>query len=155
VNLLTIAKLVPLLLFAGVGLFFVDSSRYQILALPDLTSLRQASLALIFAFGGFENASVPTEEVKNPARNLPIALVASIALTAILYIAIQIVSLGTLPGLAGDPTPLASSARVFLGPAGAVLLTIAAVLSTSGSISAAAYPRPRYAGSVQTPLTSA
>jgi amino acid transporter len=143
VNLLTIAKLVPLLLFAAVGLFFVDSSRYQILALPDLTSLRQASLALIFAFGGFENASVPTEEVKNPTRNLPIALVASIALTAILYIAIQIVSLGTLPGLASDPTPLASAARVFLGPAGAVILTLAAVLSTSGSISAVALVGPR------------
>jgi amino acid transporter len=143
VNLLTIAKLVPLLLFAVAGLFFVDSSRYQILAIPDLTSLRQASLALIFAFGGFENASVPTEEVKNPTRNLPIALVASIVLTAVLYVAIQIVSLGTLPGLASDPTPLASSAKVFLGPAGAVILTLAAVLSTSGSISAVVLVGPR------------
>ncbi len=143
VNLLTIVKLVPLLLFVAVGLFFVDSSRYQILALPDLTSLRQASLALIFAFGGFENASVPTEEVKNPARNLPIALIVSIALTALLYIAIQIVALGTLPGLANDATPLASAARMFLGPAGAAIITVAAVLSTTGSNSALALVGPR------------
>lgn len=143
VNLLTVIKLAPLLLFVGAGVFFVDSSRYQILALPELTSLRQASLALIFAFGGFENASVPTEEVKNPTRNLPIALIASIALTALLYIAIQIVALGTLPGLANDATPLASAGQVFLGPGGAVILTMAAVVSTTGSISAVALVGPR------------
>jgi APA family basic amino acid/polyamine antiporter len=143
VNLLTIIKLVPLLLFASVGLFFVESASYKILALPELTPLRQASLALIFAFGGFENASVPTEEVKNPTRNLPIALIVSIALTAVLYIAIQIVALGTLPGLANDATPLASAGRMFLGPVGAVIITIAAVLSTTGSNTALALVGPR------------
>jgi basic amino acid/polyamine antiporter, APA family len=143
VNLLTVVKLVPLLLFVCVGMFYADSSRYQILALPELNSLRQASLALIFAFGGFENASVPTEEVKNPARNLPIALIASIALTALLYIGIQIVALGTLPGLATDETPLASAGRTFLGPVGAAMMALAAVLSTTGSNSALALVGPR------------
>ena len=143
VNLLTVVKLVPLLLFASVGMFFVDSASYTFLALPEITSLRQASLALIFAFGGFENASVPTEEVKNPTRNLPIALIVSIALTAVLYIAIQIVALGTLPNLASDATPLASAGRMFLGPVGAVIITIAAVLSTTGSNTALALVGPR------------
>jgi amino acid transporter len=143
VNVLTIVKIVPLLLFVGVGLFFVDNTRYQILALPDTGPLRQASLALIFAFGGFENASVPTEEAKNPTRNLPIALIASIAVTAVLYILIQIVAQGTLPDLANDATPLASSARVFLGRAGAALITVGAVLSTTGSDSAVILVGPR------------
>jgi amino acid transporter len=143
VNLLTVIKLVPLLVFAGVGLFFVDSASFKILALPELTPLRQASLALIFAFGGFENASVPTEEVKNPTRNLPIALIVSIVLTAVLYIAIQVVALGTLPGLARDATPLASAGRMFLGPVGALVVTIAAVLSTTGSNTALALVGPR------------
>jgi APA family basic amino acid/polyamine antiporter len=98
---------------------------------------------LIFAFGGFENASVPTEEVKNPTRNLPIALIVSIELTALLYIAIQIVALGTLPGLANDATPLASAAQMFLGPAGAAIITVGAVLSTTGSNSALALVGPR------------
>jgi basic amino acid/polyamine antiporter, APA family len=143
VNILTIVKILPLLLFVFVGLFFVDSSRYQILVIPDAGPLRQASLALIFAFGGFENASVPTEEVKNPTRNLPIALIASIAVTTLLYIAIQIVALGTLPDLANDATPLASAARMFLGPAGAAIITAGAVLSTTGSNSAVILVGPR------------
>jgi amino acid transporter len=143
VNLLTIAKILPLTLFVGVGLFFVDSSRYEFLALPDMGGLRQASLALIFAFGGFENASIPTEEVKNPTRSLPVALLISISLTTILYILIQVVALSTLPGLASDPTPLASAGRTFLGAAGAAIITVGAILSTTGSNSALVLVGPR------------
>lgn len=143
VNLLTVAKLLPLLLFISVGLFFVDSQRYRLLAIPEMDGLRQASLLLTFAFGGFENASVPSEEVKDPRRNLPIALLVSIGLTAIIYILIQIVALGTLPGLAGDPRPLASAGRLFLGPLGAAVITVGAIFSTTGSNSALVLVGPR------------
>jgi basic amino acid/polyamine antiporter, APA family len=115
VNVLTVAKLVPLLFFVGVGLFYVDPGRYQILTVPDLPGLREASLLLIFAFGGFENASVPAEEVRQPRRNVPIALLMAIAATTVLYVLIQVVTLGTYPDLAGDPAPLASAAQAFLG----------------------------------------
>jgi basic amino acid/polyamine antiporter, APA family len=143
VNLLTVAKLIPLLLFIAVGLFAADHQAYTLLALPDSSGLRQASLALIFAFGGFENASVPSEEVKNPKRNLPIALLISISVTTVVYILIQIVALGTLPDLANDKTPLASASRVFLGEGGAVMMALAGVLSTTGSTSAVMLVGPR------------
>jgi amino acid transporter len=143
VNLFTIAKLLPILLFVSVGLFFVDNSRYEFFTLPDMGGLRQASLALIFAFGGFENASVPTEEVKNSRRNLPIALLVSITVTTVLYILIQVVALGTLPTLATDPTPLASAGQTFLGAGGAAIITAGAILSTTGSESALSLVGPR------------
>jgi basic amino acid/polyamine antiporter, APA family len=78
VNVLTVAKLVSPLFFVGVGLFFVDAGRQQILTILDLPGLREASLLLVFAFGGFENASVPAEEVGQPRRNVPIALLIAI-----------------------------------------------------------------------------
>ena len=143
VNVLTVAKLVPLLLFVSVGLLHADAERYSLIAVPDSSRLRQASLLLIFAFGGFENASVPGDESKDPKRHLPVALLAAIALTAVLYVLIQIVALGTLPGLARDPTPLASAARTFLGPAGALAIALGAVVSTAGSSSALALVGPR------------
>ncbi len=143
VNILTAAKLIPLLLFICVGLFAADHHAYKLLALPDSSGLRQASLLLIFAFGGFENASIPSEEVKNPRTNLPIALLTSITVTTVVYVLIQIVALGTLPGLAVDETPLASASRVFLGSAGAALMTIGAILSTTGSNSAILLVGPR------------
>ena len=143
VNILTVAKMLPLLFFVVTGLAAADPSKYRLFALPGSGALRQASLLLIFAFGGFENASVPAEEVRDPRRHLPIALVASIALTAVLYVLIQIVALGTLPGLATDPTPLASAAARFLGPVGAGVMTLAAVLSALGSQSALVLVGPR------------
>jgi amino acid transporter len=142
VNVLTVAKLVPLVLFVGVGLFHVDPVRLAV-GMPEAGSLRQAVLVLVFAFGGFENACVPAEESKDPRRHLPSALLSTIAATAVLYVLIQAVAQGTLDGLAASPTPLASAARVFLGPAGAAVLTAGAVVSTLGSISALALVGPR------------
>jgi amino acid transporter len=143
VNVLTVAKLVPLALFVGVGLFHVEAARVSFATVPGADPLRQAALLLVFAFGGFENASVPTEECRDPRRHLPVALLVTIALTAVLYVLIQIVAQGTLPGLASSRTPLASAAAAFLGRPGALLLTIGAALSTLGSTSALALVGPR------------
>lgn len=144
VNVLTVGKMVPLLIFIGVGLFFVDPGRISFLALPeDDGSLRQAALLLVFAYGGSENANVPTEEARNPRRHLPFALLATIGATAVLYVLIQVVAQGTLPGLASSTTPLASAAREVMGPPGGWLLTGAAIVSTLGTASALILVGPR------------
>jgi APA family basic amino acid/polyamine antiporter len=142
VNIFTIGKLVPLLLFATAGL--LHASADSVTFIPSAFGpLKQASLVLVFAFGGFESASVPSEEMVNARRNLPIALVTAVAATAVLYVAIQIAAQSALPDLARSPTPLASAARVFLGPAGATILTLGAVLSTIGAASANILAAPR------------
>lgn len=143
INLLTVAKLLPLLLLLAVGLTVADPTRYRLLALPDGAALKQAALLLVFAFGGFENASVPSEEATHPRRDLPLALVAAVGFTAVLYVLIQVVALGTVPGLAQEPAPLAAAGRAVLGPSGALLITACAVVSTSGSLSAIALVGPR------------
>ena len=143
VNLLTVGKLLPLLMFISVGLFFLDGRSYSFVAFPAAGSLGRASLILLFAFGGFEFASVPSEEIINPRRNTPISILLSITLTAAIYILIQIVALGTLPELSTNTTPLASAARRFLGPIGGTLLTLGAILSTTGTNSAVILVGPR------------
>jgi basic amino acid/polyamine antiporter, APA family len=143
VNTLTIAKLGPILTLVLFGLPFVDGSRYSLLPAAASAGIREASLLLVFAFGGFENASVPAGESTRPRRDVPIALVTAIAVTAALYILIQIVTLSVVPGLAGDPTPLASAANAVLGPAGGTMVTAGALISTIGSLSALALVGPR------------
>jgi APA family basic amino acid/polyamine antiporter len=143
VNALTVAKLLPLLLLVVAGLPLVDGSRVALLALPAADSLRQAALPLVFAYGGFENASVPTEEARQPRRHLPVALIVTIAATTVLYILIQVVVQGTVPALAASATPLADAGRAVLGPAGALIVTAGAVFSTVGSISALVLVGPR------------
>jgi len=143
INLLTMAKLIPLLLFLMVGWFFIEPGSYSLLALPEFTPLARASLVLIFAFGGFEFATVPSEEVINPRRNIPVALITAVSSTALFYLLIQIVALGTLPDLGSSARPLAAAAGNFLGPAGVIILTIGAILSTSGTNSAVMLIGPR------------
>ena len=143
INLLTISKLAPLLVFVLAGFFFLDPHRPPAWTIPQPAALRQASLLLIFAFGGFEFAVVPGEEVIRPRRNVPIALLTAIAFVAALYVSIQFVAQGTLPDLASSATPLASASRHFLGPIGAVLLTAGAVFSTTGTNSALMLVTPR------------
>ncbi len=142
VNLFTVGKLGPLLLFAAAGLLHTSADAFSFRP-AGWAPLKEASLVLVFAFGGFESASVPSEEMVNARRNLPIALVTAVAATAVLYVAIQIAALGALPDLAHSATPLASAARVFMGPAGGTLLTLGAVLSTIGATSANVLAAPR------------
>src|SRR5204863_10194099 len=139
---LTIAKLVPLAIFVVVGLCFLDPARVG-LGAPEFGALRKAALLLVFAYGGFENANVPTEEAVNPRRHLPVALLVTIGAVAVLYMLIQIVAQGTLPGLATSKTPLASAAREVMGAPGGLLLTGAAIVSTLGSMSAVILVGPR------------
>ena len=142
-NLFTIAKLAPLILFVAVGVFFLDPQRFHGWTLLEASGLRQASLLLIFAYGGFEFAVVPGEEVVNPRKNLPIALLSAMGFVTVLYLLIQLVAQGTLPGLASSATPLAAAGRQFLGPMGGLLLTAGAVLSTTGTNSGTLLTAPR------------
>ncbi len=143
INTLTIGKLVPLIGFCAIGVFFLDWRQVTFEAPAPNASLQQAALLLIFAFGGFEYASVPSEEVRDARRTVPRSLLGAVLMVVVLYVAIQVVAMGTLPNLASTAAPLSASARSFLGPAGAVLLTIGAIFSTSGTTSASILVGPR------------
>lgn len=133
VNLFTIGKVLPLIVFVVAGLFFVDWSTLAHSPPVSLEGLSSSALLLIFAFGGYEVIPVPAGEAKDPRRTVPFALVMTIAGVTILLILAQVVTIGTLPSLATSKTPLADSAALFLGVAGAAMITLGAVLSTSGN----------------------
>ncbi|HLK47620.1 MAG TPA: amino acid permease [Bryobacteraceae bacterium] len=132
-NVFTVGKLVPLVIFCGAGLFLLHLHAAPVGAIPGAYPLQQASLLLMFALGGFEAASIPSEEVIHPKRSVPAALLGSVGLVVVLFLTIQVVAIAALPGLGASETPLASAARGFLGPAGGLMLTAGAVLSTAGT----------------------
>jgi APA family basic amino acid/polyamine antiporter len=133
VNLLTLGKLVPLAVFIAVGIVFVDWARLRPSASPSIGDLSASGLLLIFAFGGYEIVPVPGGEARNPRRDVPFALIMTIAIVTLVMTLAQIVAVGTLPGLAASKTPLADAAALFLGAGGAVMITVGAVFSTSGN----------------------
>ncbi len=142
-NVFTIGKLVPLLLFVGVGMFFVEPALYVPEAAPSVGDFSSAMLLLVFAFTGFETATVPAGEVRDPRRTLPFAILASMAVIAPLYLLIQAVSIGTLPGLASSTTPLADAAGRFAGSLGAGVIVLGALVSISGTLNGLVLAAPR------------
>jgi APA family basic amino acid/polyamine antiporter len=133
VNALTIGKLVPLVIFIAAGMFHVDWSLLTADISVSLASLSASGLLLVFAFGGYEVVPVIAGETRNPRRTVPFALIMTIVIVTVVMTMAQIVALGTFPGLAGSATPLADAAALFLGSAGAAMLTLGAVFSTSGN----------------------
>jgi amino acid transporter len=134
-TLLTILKLLPLLFFVVVGVWFVDPSRLALEGLPldEPARLGEAALLLLFAYAGFENTPAAAGEYRNPRRDVPFALVMMIVLVTAIYVAVQAVAQGTLPGIAQSDTPLAEAAATFAGTGAALLLTVGAAVSILGT----------------------
>lgn len=134
-NGLAIGKLIPLLIFILVGLFFIQMDNVAIPSkLPEINDLSQSIFLLIFAFTGFEAIIVSTGEIKNPSKNIPFALVLSLIIVSIFYGLIQLVCIGTLSNLAQSEKPLADAAFLFMGNAGAILITLGVLISVSGTL---------------------
>ena len=134
-NVFAISKLVPLALFIGIGLFFIDPARFSFSEPVAYQPFSKAVLLLVFAFS-FEASMIPAGEVRDPGRDYPRALLISLSIVAVVYVLVQVVSIGTVPGLATSDRPLADAARAFLGSPGAYLISIGALISTSGTLNA-------------------
>ena len=112
---LTIAKIAPLLLFVAIGLFHVKWSGVTVQPPVDTPKGRGAfGLALFAAFfplQGFEVVPVPAGELKNPRRDVPLAVTGSLVLTAVLYCLIQIVVTSTCPNTLNDVVTVEENGR--------------------------------------------
>jgi len=134
-NSLTIAKLVPLFLFIIVGLFFIKPANFNLQeAKPELFGFSNSIFLMVFAFSGFEAIIVNTGEIKTPRRNIPSALLITITFVTLFYVLLQMVCIGTLPGLGESERPIADAALQFMGPIGALIISIGALFSVGGTI---------------------
>jgi basic amino acid/polyamine antiporter, APA family len=133
-NLFTAGKLIPIVLFLAVGLWFTDWSRFAFAAAPGYGPFSTSVLLLVYAFTGFEMAVIPSGEIRDPQRNVPKALLTAIAVIAVVYLLIQIVCIGTLPELASSQRPIADAASRFLGRAGVAIISAGIVISIAGNL---------------------
>ena len=142
-NTFVIGKLIPLLLFVAGGLFFVKWADFGSPANTSFKEFSQAVLLSVFAFSGFEYTGILAGETKEPQRNLPFAILSAVAITATLFVLIQVVCIGTLPSLASSQRPLADAARNFWGAAGGLMITVGVIISTAGTLSIIMLGAPR------------
>jgi APA family basic amino acid/polyamine antiporter len=145
VTVVTTTKLVPILLFLCVGLFFINRANLSWSIWPTSQELGNSVLLLLFAFVGIEVALIPSGEVRNPARTVPRAAYLALVVTTIIYLLIQLVAQGTLgPDLAShEKTPLAEAAATFLGNTGRTILIVGAAISAFGFVASDILSSPR------------
>ena len=133
-NIFTVGKLLPMIVFIGVGLFFISPHAFALAERPSNGAFSQAVLLLVYAFTGFEMATIPAGEIRQPKRDLPRALLIATAVVACIYILIQVVCIGTLPELAKSSKPLADAGQRFMGTAGGALISAGAMISIAGNL---------------------
>lgn len=138
-SITTCMKLVPFGAIAVLGLFYVRPEHFATLN-PSGQSLFASAAALapltMFAFLGLESATVPAGDVHDPERTIPRSTLLGIAIASILYVLGTTVVLGVVPRqqLVGSTAPFADVAALLWGQWAAVLVSIAVVISTIGSL---------------------
>jgi len=145
IEAVTVAKLLPLLAFVAIGVFFIEPSNLVWTAVPEASTVLSTAGIVIFAFSGIEGSLMPSGEVKNPAKTVPRAAFLALGAATLLYLAIQFVALGVMgTELALDHrTPLASAADAIVGPTGRTILVVGAAVSMFGYLSANVLSEPR------------
>ena len=133
-NIFTVGKLVPMIIFCGAGLFFLNPQAFAPGPSPATADFSKSVLLLVYAFTGFEMATIPAGEVRDPQKNLPRALIIALFVVAVIYILIQIVCVGTLPELAQSQKPLADAGSRFMGTAGGAIISAGAIISITGNL---------------------
>ncbi len=133
VNALTIGKLAPLTIFIIAGVWYIDPAHFA--AMPAVTQrdLSSALILLIFAYGGYEVTGVLAGEAANPRRDVPFAFIATLITVAVVMSLTSLVATGVLPDLGGSRTPLADGAAIFLGAAGALMVSAGSAISMAGN----------------------
>lgn len=146
-NIVTIGKLLPLIFFILVGIFYVKGVNFAPMeSVPDMTqaSFGAAALIIFYAFTGFESIAVAAEDMENPERNVPKAIILVLTLVSIVYILIQAICIGIMgDALVTSKTPVADAAFVFMGPLAKAIVTAGTLISIGGINVASSFLAPR------------
>jgi APA family basic amino acid/polyamine antiporter len=146
-DVLTLIKLVPLFFFAVVGLLFialntsVAASNYSPFVPLGFGGFGAALVLIFWAYAGFEISTIPAEEVKDPSKTIPRAIVIGILIVTVFYLVTNVVLFGVMPSasLATSTAPLAKATNTVLlaiptiALIGAVIVGGGALISVAGS----------------------
>jgi APA family basic amino acid/polyamine antiporter len=140
-------KIVAVLFFIAVGFSKVDTSNWSPFAPYGWSGIMAAGAVVFFAYIGFDAVSTTAEEAKNPQRDLPIGIIASLVICTVLYIVVAAILSGIVPvteyrsyeaALPGTPIVPASESAKFLNAPVAYALAVLKMDWAAGLVSAGA-----------------
>lgn len=144
---LVISLLGLLILYVILGLPRIQPSYFKPFAHRGFNPIFATAGFVFISFGGLLKVASISEEVKNPQRNIPLGMIASVGVVILLYTLLLIVTVGILDAasFSGSLTPIADAARTFMGTPGFIAISIAALFAfittaNAGIMSASRYP---------------
>lgn len=144
---LVISLLLLLVIYVVIGVPNIDYERYSYFVKFDVLDILRTSGFIFISFGGLLNVANISEEIINPKKNIPLGILSSIISVTILYTLITFVITGTIDAetFRLSLTPVADSAKTFMGSFGYIIITIASLLAfvttgNAGVMSASRYP---------------
>lgn len=131
-QVVTVAALLFLLTFYIVyGSFYIKLHRYMPFMSMGIGSVFTTAGLIFISYVGLTKIASVAEEVKNPGRNVPLAIFLSWIIMSLLYVLVIFITVGLLDSgqLKNSLTPISLGAGTFMGRAGSIILSIAALLS--------------------------
>ncbi len=143
-SVLTVMNVAILVFFCVVGAFYVRPANWVPFAPNGFAGISSAAAIIFFAYIGFDAVSTAAEETRNPQRDMPIGMIASLVICTVIYIAVAMVLTGMLPwrqlGTA-EPLATAFSANGITWASG--IIAFGAVCATSGVLLVFQLGQPR------------
>lgn len=136
----TVAKLIPIVLFSICAIFFINKGLGNFAPFVQLEegktlfgAVSDTAIYIFYGFIGFETLSIVAGEMKNPEKNVPRAILGSISIVSVLY---MLIIAGTIAMLGDDimntNAPVQEAFTRMIGPVGAWLVSIGALISITG-----------------------
>lgn len=138
--IVVVIKILPLIIIAFVGIFYVDFSNiFSVKGIKNsdpFIALGAMAPVLLWGFIGLESATVPSDNVKNPNKTIPMATISGVLITAFIYICGAIVIAGLIPQgeLLASKAPYVDAGKKLFGKCGEMIMIITGAAGIYGSL---------------------
>jgi len=112
-NVMVILKIAAILAFVFAGMHYIHPANYHPFAPNGWSGILTGGSIIFFTYIGFDSVSTAAEEAKNPQRDLPIGIIATLIVCTVLYISVAVVLTGIVPWqrLIDDAAPVVNSLK--------------------------------------------
>ncbi|KAM0980403.1 hypothetical protein COP2_013961 [Malus domestica] len=149
-GIVTIANACAMIFVVVAGTYLGFKSGWTGYELPTgyfpfgVNGMLAGSATVFFAYIGFDSVASTAEEVKNPQRDLPLGIGASLSICCALYMLVSMVIVGLVPYYAMDPdTPISSAFASHGMQWAAYVITVGAVTALCSTLMGSILPQPR------------
>ncbi len=135
-SILVIVNILILVIFIVTGLFYFNINHFNNFYPHGFTGIMEGSALIFFAFTGFSRITTIGDEVKDPEKTIPKAIIISIIISAFLYVIIAVVAIGLIPytTLANSSAPLSTAIKILHNSYLDIIIAVGGITATAGVI---------------------